>query len=146
MKKLLLGLCFCLVLTGLVCACENDALSMDGVTFDSGVYLSEYTHVGPDKNTWDDPGVASYQGDVIPDKKTAIAMATVILENTTPTSIIESKEPFHVFYDEEDEFWVVSFMQPIERINGHWVAVLGGECSIAMRKKDGQVLKIWFSE
>lgn len=52
---------------------------MNGVTFGSGSYLSEYTRVGPDKDTWDNSGVASYQEDVIPDKETAIAMARLFL-------------------------------------------------------------------
>ena len=48
--------------------------------------------------------------------------------------------PLSVFYDDQDEIWVVSFGED-SRQN-----TLGGDCSIAMQKKDGKVLRIWFGE
>ena len=49
-------------------------------------------------------------------------------------------EPQSVFYDDQDEIWIVSFRKDSDEI------IAGGDCSIALQKKDGRVLRIWFGE
>ncbi|MBQ3084049.1 MAG: hypothetical protein IJC46_01175 [Clostridia bacterium] len=41
---------------------------------------------------------------------------------------------------EKDEVWLVSFWKETEEIT------VGGDCSIAIQKSDGKVLRIWFGE
>ena len=50
----------------------------------------------------------------------------------------ENHIPNAVFYDEKDEIWIVSFWEDTDK------NILGGDCSIAMQKKDSKVLNIWF--
>ena len=88
---------------------------------------------------WEDP-IGTYQDDVIPDKNAAVAIATQIFNQMDKSSDMQNYIPQIVFYDQEDEIWIVSFWEETDAIT------FGGDCSIAMRKKDGKVLRIWFGE
>ena len=85
--------------------------------------------------------IGTYRGDaVIPDEKTAIKVAQAIFDGMEKSKEIQKYIPQSVFYDSQDEIWIVSFGQNSKEI------VLGGDCNIAMQKKDGKVLRIWFGE
>ena len=87
-------------------------------------------------------GACVYEVDVIPDKETAIAVAAAIFNSMEKSSYAETFEPQVVSYDEEKEIWVVTFFQPIDSETQEVTA--GYDCSIALQKKDGRVLRIWF--
>lgn len=91
-----------------------------------------------DKN-WEE-SVGTYQGDAIPDKETALAVAQGIFQGMEKSQAAEQYRPQVVFYDQEDEIWIVSFWQDSGQ------TTLGNDCSIALQKKDGKVLRIWFEE
>lgn len=40
----------------------------------------------------------------------------------------------------EDGIWIISFAKDVNEV------ILGEECNIVFRKKDGKVLRIWFGE
>ena len=71
-----------------------------------------------DKN-WSET-IGTYGGMVIPDEETALKIAKAIFDGM--------------------EIWIVSFGKNSNHI------MLGGDCNIAMQKKDGKVLRIWFGE
>ncbi|MEF2724694.1 MAG: NTF2 fold immunity protein [Eubacterium sp.] len=48
--------------------------------------------------------------------------------------------PYAVFYDTQDEIWIVNFRNPNSE------KMIGGDCNIALQKKDGKVLRVWFGE
>lgn len=88
--------------------------------------------------------VGIYTKDVIPDKETAIAVAIEIFNSMEKSSYAEKYEPQMVSYDEYEGIWIVSFWEtqnPEEEM-----VTIGNDCSIAIRKKDGQILRIWFGE
>ena len=99
--------------------------------FQSGVYY--------DKD-WDS-SLGTYQGDTIPNPETALAVAQAIY-NAIPGEGSVGRIPIGVFFDEPEQIWIVSFGYP--PYNG--VYTLGGGCDIALRKSDGQVVRIWFTE
>lgn len=84
------------------------------------------------------PGV--YMGDVCPDEKSAIDLATAIYNNIPKSSAAEKYTPQHAFFDEQNDVWVVLFQEKTDRY------VAGGGCSIVLQKKDGKVLQIRFGE
>ena len=145
-KMLVLVLMFSLLLTGCSNLSQNDSNdNLDSsqnssnnqdanvvdeieIYYDSGVYWNK---------NWDDDPLFTYNKPVIRDKESAIEIAMAIykgLENIDPTYA-----PKFVFYDEEDEIWIVHFGDPLYE-------TLGGGCTIALQKKDGKVLRIWGGE
>jgi len=100
------------------------------VNFKSGIYH--------DKN-WDEK-IGTYQRDVIPNEKAALKLAVQIFESMQKSIEVQNYIPQSVFFDEEDEIWIISFGEQSDKV------IVGGDCSIAMQKKDGKVMRIWFGE
>lgn len=94
-----------------------------------------------DKNWEEETG--TYQQDVIPDKDTAVKIATQIFNGMEKNSDMEKYVPQSVFYDEIDGIWIVSFWEKKEDSE---MLTVGDDCSIALKRKNGQVLRIWFGE
>lgn len=111
-------------------SCKDRSQELNQVDYEVGVYS--------DKN-WEE-SVGTYQGDAIPDEETALAVAQGIFQGIEKSQAAEQYRPQVVFYDQEDEIWIVSFWQDSGQ------ATLGNDCSIALQKKDGKVLRIWFGE
>ena len=112
-------------------ACNgNSKENTDMIEYETGVYYNK---------DWEDQ-VGTYQDDVIPDRKTAVAIAVQIFKGMNKSTTAQEYTPQFVFYDEKDSIWVVSFWKETETIT------FGNDCSIAMQKKDGKVLRIWFGE
>lgn len=82
----------------------------------------------------------TYKEAVVADKETAIKIAEAIFNGMEKNKETQGYVAKSVFYDEYDEIWIVTFGKNSEEI------VLGGDCSIAMQKSDGKVLRIWFGE
>ena len=78
--------------------------------------------------------------DCIPDKETAIKVAEIylLIEKRSDESLNHSFIPTEVFYDIEEMVWIVSF-SPYQ--NGK--PIPGNSYSIALRKKNAEVLKMW---
>lgn len=91
-----------------------------------------------DKN-WSDT-VGTYEGNVVETKETAVAIATAVYNGIDKSQSMSNFTPQSVFFDKQDEIWIVSFgMDSKEN-------VVGGDCSIAIQKLDGRILRIWFGE
>ncbi len=101
------------------------------VKYESGIFH--------DKNWSETVGTYKAQ-DVISDKETALEIAKVIFDRMKKSEDVKEYVPQLVFYDNQDEIWIVSFWKDSEQ------DVLGGDCNIAMQKSDGKVLRIWFGE
>mgnify|MGYP000202249017 CR=1 FL=1 len=87
---------------------------------------------------WDDLNeFPSYENDVIPDAKTAVEVTTAIFNNMIKSEDRQDHIPVGVFYDEKLELWIVSYNEGSGNI-------IGGDCSIAIQKKDGRIERIWF--
>lgn len=136
MKKGVLLLLIIVLKVGFLSSCENIKDSSSGIIekeqptvfYRSGIYSNL---------NWDEI-VETYKSDVIPDEKTAIEIAKAIFNGMEKSKERENHIPNAVFYDEKDEIWIVSFWEDTDK------NILGGDCSIAMQKKDGKVLNIWF--
>ena len=99
------------------------------VEFEAGSYF--------DKN-WEE-SIGTYKGAVIPDKDTAMNVAISIFDGMSKSEEVAEYVVQSIFYDEQDEIWIVSFWKDSENL-------IGGDCSIALQKKDGKVIRIWFGE
>lgn len=100
------------------------------IEFEKGTFL--------DKN-WDEK-VGTYQGDAVPNEDTALEIAKAIFVSMEKSNVAQEYIPQSVFYDEQDEVWIVSFWKETNEIT------VGGDCNIALQKSDGKVLRIWFGE
>ena len=85
--------------------------------------------------------IGTYSGRaVIPDEETALKIAEAIFDGMEKSEEAPKYVPQAVFYDNQDEIWIVSFWENSNQLT------LGGDCNIALQKKDGKVLRIWFGE
>lgn len=89
----------------------------------------------------DDVGV--YKEAVVKDKETALAIAKVIFESIDRPKNKDDYFCEDIFYDTEKEIWIITFAKKSKK-KGEYI--VGGSCSIALRKKDAQIVKIWFEE
>lgn len=101
----------------------------------------------------------TYTGEAIPNKESALKVATAVFESLqlvgqiTPPEMAEDLPPEklqrfipqEVFYDEVDHVWIVCFWEPFRK-NWDGSFVVGPCCSIALQKENGAVLRIWFDE
>ena len=123
MLLIVIGMMFC-------SACENNQQEKDMVKYESGIFY--------DKN-WDET-VGTYSDVAVPNKETAIKIAQAIFDGMEKSNEEQKYILQSVFYDKQDEIWIVSFGDNSSQI------ILGGDCSIAIQRKDGKVLRIWFGE
>lgn len=88
-------------------------------------------------------GGALYANDVIPDKETAVSVATAIFNNLQNKGTQYSDYvPISTRYHEENEAWIILFhSEPADS-----AIQLGGGCTIILRKSDACVLGIVFGE
>lgn len=126
MKKKCVQLFFIALSVLIFVSCGNEK----SILYQSGVY---------DNKNWDDP-VGTFQGDLIPDRESAIAVAEAIFTSSIQTKSTQNYIPVHVFYDEQDAVWIVCFMNPANK------NTVGEDCNIALQKKDGKILRVWFGE
>ena len=108
---------------------ENNEVN-NMVKFESGNYFNK---------DWSETA-GNYRGVVVPNKETALNIAQAIFSGLEKSKEMQDYIPQSVFYDEQDEIWIVSFWKESNQIT------LGGDCSIAIQKSDGKVLRIWFGE
>lgn len=131
MRKLRLAICVLLLFAAVIfpaCESERDI----AIEYESGVFSEK---------DWDD-ATGTYSLAAIPDSRTAIAVAEAIFRGMEKSADMQDNAPLWVFFDEQDEIWIVTFGEEAE--DGE--VVVGGDCSIALRKQDGKVLRIWFGE
>lgn len=109
------------IIISLLCfsACGNKESKNDTIPLETGIYY--------DKN-WDEP-VGSYKQEVIPDKETAIEVAKTIFSRMEKSKEAQEYTPQSIFYDEQDEVWIISFGKDLKD------NIVGGGCSIAIEKK-----------
>lgn len=75
----------------------------------------------------------------VPDKETAIEIADIVFENLKDNGRYSSFVLQSVFYDEEDNVWVVNYYPN----NKNYI---GEDCSIAISQKTAEILKVWAGE
>lgn len=131
MKRKLVMMVLILIVIYCCSSCANNENESDMIEYESGIYHNK---------NWSDTA-GTYSGEsVIPDEKTALEVAKSIFDGMEKSAEAQEYVPQHVFYDNQDEIWIVSFWKDTDQF------ILGGDCSIAMRKEDGKVLRIWFGE
>lgn len=105
------------------------------VEYKSGVYSNK---------KWEET-TGTYQKDVVPNKDVALQIANTIFDGMEKNSNTESLTANSIFYDEEDEVWIINFAIPDNEAEDGSM-IVGGDCNIAIQKKDGKILRIWFGE
>lgn len=100
------------------------------VKYESGNYFNK---------DWNE-SVGTYKKVAVPNKNVAIEIAQAIFNGMDKSGEMQKYIPQSIFYDEQDEIWIVSFGKESNEI------ILGEDCSIAIQKADGKILRIWFGE
>ena len=118
-----------LLLSLLLSSCANDTSDQE-IQFEEGIFY--------DKNWSDTAG--TYTGNVVESKETAVAIATAVYNGMRKSQSMSNLMPQSVFFDNQDEIWIVTFGTDGKE------NVVGGDCSIAIQKQDGRILRIWFGE
>lgn len=80
----------------------------------------------------------------IPDMDTAVSVATGIFKSLQKDGKFPDYKAQDVFYDTEDEIWIVYFWEDWENDDG--TITLGSDCAIALQKSDAKVMCIWVEE
>lgn len=119
-----------IIIAGTLILLFFSACTSQNIQYDEGIYANK---------DWNET-VGTYTSDVVKTKETAIQMAVAVYNGMDKSNDMSDLTPTSVFYDEQDEIWIVSFSKESAE---HTV---GGDCSIAIQKKDGKVLRIWFGE
>lgn len=114
----------------LLSACEIQKKEIDMVNFESGNYFNK---------DWDETA-GTYKKAVVPNKNVAIEIAQAIFNGMDKSEEAQKYVPQSIFYDEQDEIWIVSFGKESNEV------ILGGDCNIAIQKANGKILRIWFGE
>jgi hypothetical protein len=112
---------------------DEDFLKNMEIGFKTGTFF--------DKN-WDEP-LGTYKGDCVPTKEVAMEIATSIMNELQKNGKFKKCVLASVFYDEVDEIWIVIFCDYTE---GRGFVTLGGGCTIAIKKSNAQILRIWTGE
>lgn len=118
-----------LLLSLLLSSCANDTSDQE-IQFEEGIFY--------DKNWSDTAG--TYTGNVVESKETAVAIATAVYNGMRKSQSMSNLTPQSVFFDSQDEIWIVTFGTDGKK------NAAGGDCSIAIQKQDGRILRIWFGE
>lgn len=112
-------------------ACGNSKKKNDMIKYESGIFHNK---------NWSET-IGTYSGKAaIPNEETALKIANAVFDGMEKSKEAQEYVPQSVFYDTQDEIWIVSFWKNSNKIT------FGGDCSIALQKKDGKVLRIWFGE
>ena len=125
-------ICFMVICSG--CQQEGNKENKDNtkeIPFESGDWYYEY---------WIETPEFSLNVEAIPDKETAIEVASAIFKSVQKEGLFPDYKPQSVLYDEKYSVWIVSFWEDRE------FSILGNDCSIALQKSDGKVLLIWPGE
>ena len=77
----------------------------------------------------------------VPDIDTAVEIAVSIFNGIERKRIHEGQKVQYVFFDTEDEVWIVSFWK--DRGYGPYAMIAEGSFNIAIQKSDAKVLRMW---
>lgn len=111
--------CFC-------CSKKQTVAHNNEVSFDKGIYQNK---------DWDELKF-SVDDDCVPDKETAISIAESIMAHYHQKGHFEDFVTQSVFYDTEDEIWIVTFYEPT-------INQTGSAFNIAIRKNNAEIIKMW---
>ncbi|MBQ7475097.1 MAG: hypothetical protein IJS78_04160 [Clostridia bacterium] len=109
--------------------CKVENRGGEKVAIESGIFH--------DKN-WNE-SIGTYQMDAVPNGDTAIKICSAIFDAMEKKTDYNNLTVRSVFFDEQDKIWIVNFGKSDP-------SVVGGDCSIAIKQKNGEVLRIWFGE
>lgn len=121
-----------LILTLAISTCfggcsKKEVPAYDGeVSFEKGIY--------PNKD-WDELSF-SIDDDCVPDKETAINIAESIKAHYQQKGHFEDFVTQSVFYDTEDEIWIVTFYESTTNQTG-------SAFNIAIKKNNAEIIKMW---
>lgn len=83
-----------------------------------------------------------YLGAAIPDQDTAIEYTQVIFQGMNGGRLAKKYVPTALFFDEEQEVWITTFTKK----GSDPETASGRRYRIAVRKADGEVLRIWWEK
>ena len=119
---------------------NNQYLNKDAMYSGGGVHMNINVETGNyhDKN-WNDT-ILTYTESAVPDKETAAMIANAIIQSMQKNGYIKGYILQEIFFDVADEIWILTYWKERD------IYVDGDDCSIAIRKSNGEVLRIWFGE
>ena len=141
MKKSMIAI---LVLLCILSGCGHMSVREQAVNSttsqDDGVDVEVKT--GIYQKDWSDP-VGKLTDPLVPDKETAVKIATAILESIQAKGYWKTYTLHSIYFDTAEEVWLVSFG---EVANTSGAVSMGSGCSIAIKKSNAEVLGVWAEE
>ena len=126
MKKYLLLFTFVIIfICFFSCERKENVMNESNIVISSGIYSNK------DWDKFEFP----FSAECIPDSETAIAVTKSIVMNFQKEGKFCDYAPQLVFFDVEDNIWIVSFWPKIE-------GYIGSGFNIAIRKENAQVVKM----
>lgn len=107
---------------------SEELLGMSGISFEEGVWS--------DKD-WENVEFP-FKKDCVPDKETAVNITRILIEKFQQQNYFSDYVLQSVFFDTEDKIWIVTY--------GESRNYPGACVSIAIRKENAEVIKIWVGE
>lgn len=128
--KALISAVFCLIF---LCSCNADkeVKSQPEIPYETGSFDWD---IGEEDAVTDIP---------VPDKETAIKIAESITSGFQKKGFFPGYVPQHVFFDSDKDVWIVSLWKESENEN---VIYFGACFSIAIKKDNAEVIKMWVGE
>lgn len=155
MKKRRFLLLTAVFLAAFFCACKSESVGENDVSEDmegtAGVVTMEDERsivLIPGGDWWNDDWVNPdliYTEAVVPNEETALKIAEGVYDSLNSDFRGIERIPKIVYYDDEDEIWIVSFVRNWDAFDfpDGMTMTGGGSTSIAIQKSDGKVLRIW---
>ena len=136
MKKLVLCI---LLLVVTLSGCQNNQAKEDIQKETTNIKTEQGVYKNKEWDSFEFPITA----ECVPDSETAIAVAEIILSNLQEQGYFPDYKTQSVFYDTEDNIWIVSFG---DSSITETTAIAGSSFSIAIAKDDGRIIKMWVGE
>lgn len=140
-KKAALAIVLCLLFALVACTGKSSESSSDILSdISTNVNSSDvnYNYIG---STYFDPDArkysVAYQNDIVIDKDTAIEYANLIMTNVLKKDV-KNYKLVYIGLDTNSDVWVINYCIDEETV--------GGCIGIALSKKTGEVIKVWFGE
>lgn len=146
MKKVVI---FLILLALLLSGCGNNTeipnVNSDGKSSESSSTSnkenSDMNEITFQEGVWSDKDWEKvefpFEKDCIPDKETAVNVTKLFLGKFQQQNYFINYVPQSVFYDTEDKIWIVSFSE------GDYP---GADFTIAIRRENAEVVKMWVGE
>lgn len=111
----------------------SDTINQSEIVFEQGEY-QYYGEITPD---------ITVENPCVPDKETAIKIAEAVTSGFQRKGYFPNYVPQSVFFDTQKQLWIVTFAPESDNDE---VVLIGSCFSVAIKKDNAEVIKMWVGE